>query len=69
MIMMADSDHDPRRKKDIKKEEDELNALANYSGKLGDFVMEFHTLHTPLIWALVGSLIMFTKIHLFEERY
>lgn len=69
MIMMADSDHDPRRKKDIKKEEDELSALANYSGMLSDFVMEFHTLHTPLVWALVGSFIMFTKIHLFGERF
>lgn len=32
---MGDSDHDPRKKKDIKKEDDDLNSLANYTGQPG----------------------------------
>jgi hypothetical protein len=35
MMIMGDNENDPRRKKDVKKEDEDMNSLANYTGQPG----------------------------------
>ncbi|XP_046667690.1 transcription initiation factor TFIID subunit 1 [Homalodisca vitripennis] len=47
LMIMGDSDHDPRRKKEIKKEDDDINSLANYTGQPGRVLKIYRTFRDP----------------------